>query len=84
MSDVEKIWNYIYERWGEESEEIDAAVATMFEIASATNCEDEAGETVSTMLILLREGLGIDDTEELREILTTAGLNKTLIQQLLD
>ena len=56
----------------------------MFEIANATNSEDEAGETVSTMLILLREGFGIDDTEELREILTTARLNKNLIQQLLD
>ena len=84
MTDVEKIWKYIYDRWGGEPEQIDAAVATMFEIANATNSEDEAGETVSTMLILLREGFGIDDTEELREILTTARLNKNLIQQLLD
>lgn len=84
MTDVPKIWNYIYDRWGGEPEAIEAAVATMYEVVSASSCVEEAGETVSTLLVLLRDGFGIYDTEELCDILLTAGLSKDQIQQVLD
>ena len=84
MTDVEKIWNYIYDRWGGEPEEIDAAVATMYDIVRNSPLEAEAGESVETLLILLRDGFGIDDIEELHDIFLTAGLKKDQIKQLLN
>ena len=84
MTDVQRIWNYINDRWGGEPEEIEAAVATMYEILGGTPLEADAGETVETLLVLLRDGFGIDDTEELHDILTTAGLNEDHIKQLLN